>query len=220
MKKADKVLLIINSLKKEYDSAICALEYEKPYELLIACRLSAQCTDKRVNIVTKDLFKKYDTLQKFADADVLDVAEIVKPCGLYKTKAKSIVEMSGQIINDYNGELPDSIEELTKLSGVGRKTANLIMGDVYKKPAIVTDTHCIRICKRLGLSKSTEPHKVEQELLKVIPPEESSDFCHRIVQFGRDYCKARNPSCDLCPISRDFTEAGECLKCKLDSKNR
>lgn len=213
MKKAEKIKLITDSLNKEYPIAECSLVYSKPYELLIAGRLSAQCTDARVNIVTKDLFKKYDTLEAFANAQVDDVAEMIKSCGLYKTKAKSIVIMAGQLLNDYNGILPDNIDELTKLSGVGRKTANLIMGDIFKKPAIVTDTHCIRICGRLGLTKSKEPVKVEKDLVKIIPPEISSDFCHRIVQFGRDYCKARMPQCDICPIKKSFEEHGEELKC-------
>lgn len=216
MKKSEKVDIIISALNKEYPEAVCALHYNHPYELLIACRLSAQCTDARVNIVTENLFTKYDTLQKFADASVDEVAEIIKSCGLYKTKAKSIVMLSNQLIQNYNGELPDSIEKLTELSGVGRKTANLIMGDIFKKPAIVTDTHCIRISNRLGLTKQKEPYKVENDLRRIIPLECSSDFCHRIVQFGRDYCKARTPSCDRCPINRAFIENGEKLKCNVN----
>ena len=213
MKKSEKIKIITDALQKEYPVAECSLVYSKPYELLIAGRLSAQCTDARVNIVTKDLFQKYNTLEEFANAEVNDVAEMIKSCGLYKTKAKSIVLMAGQLLNDYNGILPDNIDELTKLSGVGRKTANLIMGDIFKKPAIVTDTHCIRICGRLGLTKSKEPVKVEKDLVKIIPPEISSDFCHRIVQFGRDYCKARMPLCDICPIKKAFEENGEKLNC-------
>ncbi len=192
--------LICEKLYEMYPDAVCSLEYTHDYELLIATRLSAQCTDKRVNIVTKDLFAKYQSLEEFANADLSDVEEIVKPCGLYKTKAKSIIEMTNQLINIYGGKLPDSLEELTKLSGIGRKTANLIMGDIFLKPAIVADTHCIRISGRMGFTKSKDPHKVEIDLLKVIPPEKSAGFCHRIVYLGREICKARKAECELCPL--------------------
>ncbi|HNX63750.1 MAG TPA: endonuclease III [Oscillospiraceae bacterium] len=215
MKKAEKVALIIKALENEYSKAECSLVYDKPYELIIAGRLSAQCTDARVNIVTKDLFQRFDSLEAFSQADESEVQAIIKSCGLYKTKAKSIVEMSKQLLYNYNGQIPDSIDELTKLSGVGRKTANLIMGDIFHKPAVVADTHCIRISGRLGLTKSKDPLNVEKELVKIIPPEKSSDFCHRIVQFGRDYCKARMPLCDLCPIKKVFEDSGDKLSCTL-----
>ena len=215
MKKAEKVNIIIKALENEYPKAECSLIYGKPYELIIAGRLSAQCTDARVNIVTKDLFRRFDSLEAFSQADENEVAGIIKSCGLYKTKAKSIVEMSKQLLYNYSGQIPDSIDELTKLSGVGRKTANLIMGDIFHKPAIVADTHCIRISGRLGLTKSKDPLNVEKELVKIIPPEKSSDFCHRIVQFGRDYCKARMPMCDLCPIKKAFHDNGDKLSCTL-----
>lgn len=195
-----KALEIVEKLEQVYPNAKCSLEYIKPYELLIATRLSAQCTDARVNIVTKDLFKKYPTLEAFAKADVKDVEEIVRPCGLFRTKAKSIVELANVLIDSYGGELPTTLDELIKLPGIGRKTANLIMGDVYHKPAVVTDTHCIRICKRLGLSVNTEPHKVEKELKAILPPDRSSDFCHRLVIFGRETCSARSPKCENCPL--------------------
>lgn len=211
----EKVKYIIEALEKEYPYAQCSLRYMHDYELLISCRLSAQCTDARVNIVTKELFNKYKSLKEFAEADVKDIEQIIKPCGLFKTKAKSIREMSEQIINDFEGKLPDSIEKLTMLSGVGRKTANLIMGDVYHKPAIVTDTHCIRISGRLGLTKNKEPVKVEKDLVKIIPKEQSSDFCHRLVDLGRDYCKARSPLCNQCPIRKYFEENGEKLNCTI-----
>lgn len=198
MTKNQKAIKAIKLLKNKYPDAVCSLEYKKPYELLIATRLSAQCTDARVNIVTKDLFSRFKSIDDFADADIGEIEEIIKPCGLYKTKAKSIKEMCIQLRDEYNYILPDTIEELTKLSGIGRKTANLIVGDVYHKPAIVTDTHCIRICSRLGLTKNTEPKKVEDDLRKVIPPEEGNDFCHRLVIFGRDACKARGERCDSC----------------------
>ncbi len=201
MTKKEKAILVCDELERIYPDAVCSLMYSKPHELLIATRLSAQCTDARVNIVTKDLFKKFRTIDDFADADITDIEEIVKPCGLYKTKAKSIKEMCVQLREDYNYTLPDTIEELTKLSGVGRKTANLIMGDIFHKPAIVTDTHCIRICGRLGLTKNKEPVKVENDLRKIVPPEKGSDFCHRLVLFGRDTCKARGEKCSECSLS-------------------
>lgn len=200
MNKKERVCAAISELKKIYPEAVCSLNYSKPYELLIATRLSAQCTDARVNIVTKELFKKYPTLQSFADADLEELESYVRPCGFYRTKAKSIKEMAVSIISDFGGEVPDTMEKLTSLSGVGRKTANLILGDVYGKPAIVTDTHCIRITGRLGFTDNTEPRKVEKDLREIIPPEEGSDFCHRLVNFGREICKARNPMCDICTL--------------------
>ncbi len=200
MNKKERVCAAISELKKIYPEAVCSLNYSKPYELLIATRLSAQCTDARVNIVTKELFKKYPTLQSFADADLEELESYVRPCGFYRTKAKSIKEMAISIISDFGGEVPDTMEKLTSLSGVGRKTANLILGDVYGKPAVVTDTHCIRITGRLGFTDNTEPRKVEKDLREIIPPEEGSDFCHRLVNFGREICKARNPMCDICTL--------------------
>ncbi|MDD6827574.1 MAG: endonuclease III [Oscillospiraceae bacterium] len=200
MNKKERVCVAISELKKIYPEAVCSLNYSKPYELLIATRLSAQCTDARVNIVTKELFKKYPTLQSFADADLEELESYVRPCGFYRTKAKSIKEMAISIISDFGGEVPDTMEKLTSLSGVGRKTANLILGDVYGKPAVVTDTHCIRITGRLGFTDNTEPRKVEKDLREIIPPEEGSDFCHRLVNFGREICKARNPMCDICTL--------------------
>ena len=198
--KKDLALQVIERLEKQYPDAVCSLTYEKPHELLIATRLSAQCTDARVNIVTKELFAKYRTIEGFADADIADIEEMIKPCGLYKTKAKSIKEMCIQLRDDYGSQLPDTLEELTKLSGIGRKTANLIMGDIYHKPAVVTDTHCIRITGRLGLVKNKEPAKVENELWKILPPDKSSDLCHRLVLFGREFCTARSPKCGGCPL--------------------
>lgn len=208
MTKKEKAIEICARLEKKYPDALCSLIYSAPHELMIAGRLSAQCTDERVNIVTKELFAKYKSIDDFACADVHDVEAIVRPCGLYKTKAKSVVEMCRQIRDDFGGEIPSTIEELTTLSGIGRKTANLIMGDVFHKPAIVTDTHCIRICKRLGLTKNTVPFKVEKELTDVIPPELSSDFCHRLVLFGREICKARGERCAECPL-KDLCNEGK-----------
>ncbi len=201
MKKAELVSEIIERLEQAYPDALCSLTYEKPHELMIAGRLSAQCTDARVNIVTKELFAKYKTIEDFANANVDEVAEIVKPCGLYKTKAKSIVGMCRQIMQDHDGQIPDTIEQLIKLEGIGRKTANLVLGDVFHKPAVVCDTHCIRICGRLGLTKNKDPQKVETDLRRILPPEKSSDFCHRMVLFGREYCKARGERCGECPLA-------------------
>lgn len=197
----EKTEFIISELEKLYPGATCSLIYTKPYELLIATRLSAQCTDARVNIVTKVLFERFPTLEAMAEAEVSEIEEIVKPCGLFRTKAKSISELSKMLISEYDGVLPDSIEELTKLPGIGRKTANLIMGDIYHQPAVVADTHCIRITNKLGLSHSKDPHKVEKELREILPPDKSNDFCHRMVMFGRDVCIARRPKCKDCPLN-------------------
>ncbi|HAE51873.1 MAG: endonuclease III [Ruminococcus sp.] len=201
MTKKEIAELSCTELEKLYPNIECTLKFEKPYELLIATRLAAQCTDARVNKVTKDLFKKYPTLQAFADADLSELEQDVKPCGLYHTKAKSIKEMANQIIDNFNGIVPDNMEDLLSLSGVGRKIANLIVSDVYGKPAIVTDTHCIRISGRLGLTDNTVPLKVEKDLLELIPPEISSRFCHQTVQFGRDVCRARSPKCNECKLN-------------------
>lgn len=192
---------IVSRLEKVYPEAQCSLVYEKPYELLISVRLSAQCTDARVNIVTKELFAAFPTLGSFASAELSEVERIVKPCGLFRTKAKSIIELSQKLISDFGGKVPDNMEDLLSLPGVGRKTANLILGDVYKQPAVVTDTHCIRICGRLGLSEGTDPAKVEKQLREVLPMDRASDFCHRLVNFGRDTCSARSPKCGDCPLS-------------------
>ena len=201
MKKQEIADLACAELEKLYPGAKCTLDYGEPYQLMMATRLAAQCTDARVNVVTKTLFKKYPTLQAFADADLAELEQDVKPCGFYHTKAKSLKEMAGQLINNFGGEVPSTMEELLTLSGVGRKTANLILGDVFGKPAVVTDTHCIRISGRLGLTSNKEPAKVEKDLVKLLPPETSSDFCHRTVQFGRDICRARSPKCGECPLN-------------------
>ena len=203
MRKKERAIQAVEALKKIYPDATCSLVYnkEKPYELLIATRLSAQCTDARVNIVTKDLFARYQSLEEFSTAEIKDVETIIHSCGFYKMKSKDVVLMSQQLLKIYDGVLPNSIEELTKLSGIGRKTANLIMGDIFHQPAIIADTHCIRICGRLGLTTgTTDPKKVEEELWKVLNPVESSDFCHRLVHFGRDTCIARKPKCNVCRL--------------------
>ena len=200
MRKKERAQLAIAGLRRRYPDAVCSLNYQKPYELLIATRLSAQCTDHRVNLVTRELFIQYPTLQAFADADIRDLEEAVKPCGLYKTKAKSIKEMANTLLEKHDGQLPSTMEELTALSGIGRKTANLILGDIFHQPAVVVDTHCIRITNRLGLVNTHDPHRAEIALKAILPPDESNDFCHRLVHFGREICKARNPLCQECPL--------------------
>ncbi|WP_308753534.1 endonuclease III [uncultured Anaerotruncus sp.] len=201
MNKKKAALQAVELLKAEYPDAICSLDYRKPHELMIATRLAAQCTDARVNIVCVDLFQKYRSIRDFAEADVADVEAIVKPCGFYHTKAKDIVAMCQMLMERYDGVLPDTVEELTKLPGIGRKTANLVVGDVYGKPAIVCDTHCIRITNLLGLTDSKDPAKVEEQLRPLLPPAESNDFCHRLVLHGRAVCVARRPQCDKCVLN-------------------
>lgn len=199
---------IIDILKERYPEPQCALHYEKDYELMIAVRLSAQCTDARVNLVTPALFARYPTLEAFAEANLEEVEELVHSCGFYKHKARDIILACQMLCHTYGGRVPDTMEELLKLPGVGRKTANLLLGDLYGQPAVVCDTHVIRISNRLGLAKGKEPEKVEAQLRDILPPEESSDFCHRIVLFGRDLCTARSPRCGECPLRpfcREFT---------------
>jgi endonuclease III len=201
MRKTELARLAIEKLKERYPDGVCSLEYTDPLQLLIATRLSAQCTDARVNLVTPALFARYPTLDDFADASVEEVGEYIRSCGLYKTKARDIVAMANRLRDDYGGVVPDTVEELIKLPGVGRKTANLICGDIYGKPAVVADTHCIRISNRLGLCHVKDPYKVEMALKKLLPPEESNSFCHRLVLFGRDVCSARSPRCGACPLA-------------------
>lgn len=200
MKLKEKAVRICDILDEIYPDALCSLQFEKPYELMIAVRLSAQCTDARVNIVTKDLFRQYPTLDSFADADLAELEQAVHPCGFYKAKAKSIKEMCQRVRDVYGGRVPDNMDDLLTLPGVGRKTANLLLGDVYGKPAVVTDTHCIRISGRLGLTKRHAPEQVEEDLRKILPPERSNRFCHQMVLFGRDTCTARAPKCSECPL--------------------
>lgn len=187
-------------LKKEYPDAICSLNYDDPFQLLIATRLSAQCTDARVNMVTPDLFAEFPTAKDMANAPLERVEQLIRTCGLYKTKAKSLIEIGRDITERFGGRVPDTIEELITLPGVGRKTANLVVGDVYGKPAVVTDTHFIRIVGRLGLTKSTNPLKVEMELKKLLDKAESNDFCHRTVLHGRKVCTARKAFCEDCVL--------------------
>lgn len=203
MTEKQRAVLAVEALKKEYPDAICSLTYTEPLQLLIATRLSVQCTDARVNMVTPALFERFPTLNAFCDGPVEDIEEIIRSCGLYKTKARDIYAMCNKLRSDYNGVVPDTVEELTKLPGVGRKTANLVVGDIYHKPAVVTDTHCIRICGRLGLSEGKEPLKVEKQLRAVLPMDEANDFCHRLVLHGRAVCDARKPKCEICCM-REF----------------
>lgn len=200
MEKTEIALMAVDELKKLYPDALCSLEADDPFQLLVATRLSAQCTDARVNLVTPALFKKYPTVKAFADADVKDVEELIHSCGFFRQKAKDIIGMANDLIEKYNSVVPSTIEELTALPGVGRKTANLIVGDVYKKPAVVADTHLIRISNRLGLTDTKDPLKVEMQMKKLLPPEESNDFCHRAVLHGRALCDARKPKCGECSL--------------------
>lgn len=201
MTKKERAATVTELLKTVYPEAVCALHYTHDYELLFATRLSAQCTDARVNIVTEKLFKQFSTLQSFADASEEEIAEAIKTCGLFRTKARDLKACAMMLIANYDGKVPDTMEELLKLPGVGRKTANLILGDIFGKPAIVCDTHCIRLSNRLGFVKNEkDPVKVENALRKLLDPAESSDFCHRLVLFGREHCTARSPKCEGCPL--------------------
>ena len=201
--KKEKISKIVLALKELYPEALCSLEYEgEGWKLMVMGRLSAQCTDERVNIVCRELFSVYPTMNSLAKAPLEDIERIVKPCGLYKMKASSIKASMNRLINDYDGVIPNDMDELLKFEGVGRKIANLLLGDLYHMPAIVADTHCMRICGRFGMYKEgqKDPLKTEQIMSKLIEPSEQSDFCHRMVLFGREYCTAKNPKCDICPI--------------------
>ncbi len=202
MRTKEQIDGIIEGLEKEYPLAECSLEYDKAYELLFAVRLAAQCTDERVNQITPILYERFPTLEALASADIAEVEEIVKPCGFFHTKARDIVLCSNVLLDKFGGIVPDNMEDLCSLPGVGRKTANLILGDVYHKPAVVVDTHCIRLSNRMGLVDGLkEPVKIEFALREILPPEKSSDFCHRLVLHGRAVCPARKPECERCPIA-------------------
>lgn len=194
----ERALAAVDALKKEYPDAVCSLVYTQPLQLLIATRLAAQCTDARVNMVTPKLFDTYKTVDDFAQANVEDVQQLIKSCGLYKTKAKDIVAMCAALRDKFDGNVPDTVEQLVTLPGVGRKTANLVVGDIFNKPAVVVDTHCIRITSRLGFHSIKDAAKIEKILRELLPPEESNDFCHRIVLHGRAVCTARSPKCSIC----------------------
>ena len=196
----ETALKIVELLEQEYPEALCSLEYKKDYELLFATRLAAQCTDERVNKVTPTLYSRYPSLEALAEAKLEDVEEIIRSCGFFHTKARDIIAASQMLLVDFGGVVPDNMEDLLKLPGVGRKTANIILGDIYRKPAVVTDTHCIRLANRMGLAVGKEPYKVEVQLAELIPPEKQSDFCHRLVLHGRAVCSARKPTCDICVL--------------------
>jgi len=198
------VLEIVLLLEECYPDPICALEFKKDYELLFAARLAAQCTDARVNTVTPVLFERYPTLEALSGADIKELEDIVHPCGFYRVKARDIIAASAMLIGVFNGRVPDTMEELLRLPGVGRKTANLMLGDIFKKPAVVVDTHCIRLSNRIGMVDTKDPVKIETALRDMLLPEKSSDFCHRLVLHGRAVCTARNPKCNVCCI------AGKC----------
>lgn len=208
MTKKELAIKAVSLLEQEYPEAICSLCYEDPFQLLIATRLSAQCTDARVNMVTPALFKAFPDASSMASAPLERVEELIKTCGLYKTKAKDLIGIGKGITENFAGRVPDTIEELITLPGVGRKTANLVVGDVYKKPAVVTDTHFIRIVNRLGLTKSKEPFKVEKELKAILPKDKSNDFCHRTVLHGRAVCTARKAFCEKCVMNEICRMAG------------
>ena len=196
-----EVLEIIRLLEECYPEPICALGYKKDYELLFAARLAAQCTDARVNTVTPILFKRFPTLDALAGADITEMEEIVFPCGFYRVKARDIIAASAMLLGEFDGRVPDTMEELLRLPGVGRKTANLILGDIHGKPAVVVDTHCIRLTNRIGFVNVKDPVKIETKLRAVLPPNKSSDFCHRLVLHGRAVCTARNPACSKCCLA-------------------
>ncbi|MBE7056918.1 MAG: endonuclease III [Ruminococcaceae bacterium] len=196
----NKIDVIIEKLEELYPVAECSLDYENPLQLLISTQLSAQCTDARVNMVTPALFARFPDVKSFAEADVTEVEELIKSTGFYRNKAKNIVACCQRILSEYGGEVPDTMEDLLSLAGVGRKTANLVLGDAFGKPSVVVDTHCIRLTNRLGLTKNKDPEKIEKDLWRILPPEKSSAFCHRLVLHGRAVCPARKPKCDQCVL--------------------
>lgn len=215
----ERALAAVDALKKEYPDAVCSLVYTQPLQLLIATRLAAQCTDARVNMVTPKLFDTYKTVDDFAQANVEDVQQLIKSCGLYKTKAKDIVAMCAALRDKFGGNVPDTVEQLVTLPGVGRKTANLVVGDIFNKPAVVVDTHCIRITSRLGFHSIKDATKIEKILRELLPPEESNDFCHRIVLHGRAVCTARSPKCSICCM-QSFCPSAFKVENKTNTKNK
>ncbi len=205
-------LKAVDALKKEYPDALCSLDYQDPLQLLISTRLAAQCTDARVNLVTPALFARFPTLEAFCEGTEEEIGELIRSCGFYKTKSKDILAACRKIRDDFGGQVPDNMEDLLSLPGVGRKTANLILGDIFHKPAVVTDTHCIRISGRLGLTKTTVPQKVEKDLWEVLPPEEANNFCHRLVLHGRTVCTARKALCEACCMASFCPKSGVAAK--------
>lgn len=208
MTKKERALLCVQELQKVYPQVKCSLNYSTPLEMLLATQMSAQCTDASVNKVTEKLFKKYKNANDFANADIRQLQEDIRSIGLYRNKSKNIIECCKKIISDYNGEVPSTMEELLTLPGTGRKTANLILGEIFKKPAVVVDTHCIRLSTRLGITTNTTPYGIEQDLKKLIPEDKQLDFCHRLVYHGRAVCNARSPKCDECTL-REFCKYGK-----------
>ncbi len=200
MNKKERVSLLLELMDSVYPEVKCSLDYSNPLEMLIATQLSAQCTDARVNIVTKELFRKYKTVDDYADADINELQEIIKSAGFYKNKSKNIIACCQRLRDVYGGKVPDTMEDLTSLAGTGRKTANLVLGDIFGKSAVVVDTHCIRLSNRIGLTKETDPYKIEMELKKIIPPQKQLRLCHQFVYHGRAICTARSPKCEVCPI--------------------
>ena len=198
--KKEKINIIVELMEKEYPDAVCSLVADDPFHLLVATRLSAQCTDARVNLITPALFDALPTPAAFANATIEQVEKLIKSCGLYHSKARDLVALGKMLVEKYDSKVPDTMEELTSLPGIGRKTANLILGDVYGKPAVVTDTHFIRLCNRMGFVKTKDPRKVEDAMRKILPPDKSNDFCHRSVLHGRAVCSARAPKCENCCI--------------------
>ena len=198
--KKERAAKIIEILAKTYADADCTLIYREPLELLIATQLAAQCTDARVNMVTPALFAKYKTAAEFAEAKEEELSELIRSTGFYRNKTKNIIACCKKLIEEFDGQVPRTMDELLSLPGVGRKTANLVLGDIFGVPGIVVDTHAGRLARRMGLTKNTDPYKVEMDLLKIIPPDEQADFCHRLVFHGRAFCDARKPKCDECPL--------------------
>ena len=210
MTKKERVLKLRELLDKAYPDVKCSLNYTTPLEMLIATQMSAQCTDARVNIITETLFKKYRNAEDFANADYDELCEDIKSAGFYRNKAKNIILCCQRLIDVYGGEVPDTMEDLTSLAGTGRKTANLVLGDIFGKPAVVVDTHCKRIAKRIGLTTNDDPTKVEMDLKKIVPSDYQLRMSHQFVAHGRAVCTARNPKCAVCPIKEVCKSAGKC----------
>lgn len=208
MTKKERVEKLRQLLNAAYPNVKCSLDFETPVEMLIAVQLSAQCTDARVNIVTKELFKRYKSAQDFADADISELQEYIKSAGFYKNKSKNIIACCKRLVEVYDGKVPDTMEDLLTLAGTGRKTANLILGDLYGKPAIVVDTHCMRLARRIGLTKEEEPAKIESDLKKIVPDDYQLRMCHQFVYHGRAVCTARKPKCDVCPVAEVCKKVG------------
>lgn len=210
MTRKERVAALRPLLDAAYPEVKCSLNYSTPVEMLIATQMSAQCTDARVNIVTEKLFKKYTSVEDFANADYDELCEDIKSAGFYRNKAKNIIACCKRLIEVYGGEVPDTMEDLLTLAGTGRKTANLVLGDIFGKSAVVVDTHCMRLAKRIGLTSNDDPAKIEMDLKKIVPPDYQLRLCHQFVYHGRAVCTARKPKCDICPIAEVCKSAGKC----------